>query len=85
MKRTNLFSGALLWVLMVVVTFSGCEKLELYEIDAPQDLQSKIDSIAAAREGRNTGDTTYIDIIKSIVGAEDNSSGWWADHSDYFA
>lgn len=51
---------------MVVVTFSGCEKLELYEIDAPQDLQSKIDSIAAAREGRNTGDTTYIDIIKSI-------------------
>ena len=84
MKRTNLFSGALLWVLMVVVTFSGCEKLELYEIDAPQDLQSKIDSIAAAREGRNTGDTTYIDIIKSIVGAEDNSSGWWADHSDYF-
>lgn len=61
----------------------GCEKLDIYSIDAPSDLQHRIDSIAAAKP--NTGDTTYITITTAIVGAEDNSSGWWTAFSDYFA
>jgi len=61
----------------------GCEKLDIYSIDAPSDLQHRIDSIAAAKP--NTGDTTYITITTPIVGAENNSSGWWSAFSDYFA
>ena len=58
-----------------------CEKLDLYTIDAPSDLQHRIDSIAAAKP--NTGDTTYITIATAIVGAEDNSAAWWTAFSDY--
>jgi len=60
----------------------GCEDLYIYSIDAPSDLQRRIDSIAAAKP--NTGDTTYLTVITSIVGPEDNSAGWWAYFSDYF-
>ncbi len=60
----------------------GCEKLDLYSINAPSDLQHRIDSIAAAKP--NTGDTTYINIATAIVGAEDNSAAWWTAFSDYF-
>lgn len=60
----------------------GCEELDNYSVNAPSDLQSRIDSIAAAKAG--TGDTTYLTIVTAIVGAEDNSSGWWTAFSDYF-
>ena len=60
----------------------GCEKLDVYSIKSPADLQHRIDSIAAAKP--NTGDTTYLTITTAIVGAEDNSSGWWTAFSDYF-
>ncbi len=62
----------------------GCEGLESYSIHAPSDLQARIDSIAAAKAGQNTGDTTYLNIATAIVGAEDNSSGWNTVFSDYF-
>lgn len=63
----------------------GCEEPEIYTIDAPDDLQARIDSIAAAKAGVDTGDTTFIDIATGIVGAEDNSAAWWTAFSDYFA
>ena len=69
----------------VLVAFGlvGCEEVDIYSIDAPSDLQSRIDSIAAAKP--DTGDTTYLTIATPIVGAEDNSTGWNGAHSDYFA
>lgn len=66
----------------------GCTKVDLYSVDAPADLQHKIDSIEAAKP--NTGDTTYLTIATPIVGAEDNTSPWNSDspwngaHSDFF-
>ena len=71
-------------VVLVAFSLVGCEELDIYSIEAPPDLQAKIDSIAAAKAGRDTGDTTYIDIATAIVGAEDNSTGWDGAHSDYF-
>lgn len=75
---------ALCAMALVVFSLVGCEEVEIYKIDAPADLQARIDSIAAAKAGVDTGDTTYIDINTAIVGAEDNSSGWWTAFSDYF-
>jgi len=63
----------------------GCEQLDIYSIDAPSDLQSRIDSIADEKAKHSTGDTTYLTIATAIVGPEDNSAGWWAYFSDYFA
>ena len=83
MKTTKLLKFALYFAILAAVGLVGCEKLDLYSIDAPSDLQSRIDSIAAAKP--NTGDTTYVTITTAIVGAENNSSGWWTTFSDYFS
>lgn len=84
MEITKLIWCALCATVLSAFVLSGCEELELYSIDAPSDLQSKIDSIAAAKAGEDTGDTTYLTITKAIVGAEDYSSGWGTVFSDYF-
>ena len=83
MKTTKLLKFALYFAILATIGLVGCEKLDLYSIDAPSDLQSRIDSIAAAKP--NTGDTTYVTITTAIVGAENNSSGWWTAFSDYFS
>ncbi len=83
MKKTKQMRCAFGAAVLAAFGLVGCEKLDIYSIDAPSDLQHRIDSIAAAKP--NTGDTTYITITTAIVGAEDNSSGWWTAFSDYFA
>jgi hypothetical protein len=83
MKTTKLMRCAFGAAVLAAFGLVGCEKLDIYSIDAPSDLQHRIDSIAAAKP--NTGDTTYITITTAIVGAENNSSGWWTAFSDYFS
>src|SRR5690554_3346189 len=85
MKTTKLIKYALFAAILASFALVGCEKIDTYSIDAPADLQSRIDSIAAAKASKDTGDTTYLDINTAIVGAEDFSSGWNAAHSDYFS
>lgn len=84
MKTTKLMRCALCAAVLAILSLVGCEKLDLYSIDAPDDLQSRIDSIAAANASKDTGDTIYLNIATAIVGPEDNSAGWWAHFSDYF-
>ncbi len=72
-------------IILVFLGLFGCEEgLDIYSVDAPSDLQAKIDSIAAAKAAVDTGDTTFIDIATAIVGAEDNSAPWFTAFSDYF-
>ncbi len=85
MKTTKLIRYALFAIVLIAVGFAGCEDATSYQIDAPIDLQNRIDSIAAAKASIDTGDTTYIDISTTIVGAEDNSAAWWTAFSDYFS
>jgi len=85
MKTTKLIRCALFAAVLAALGLVGCEKLDIYSIDAPSDLQSRIDSIAAEKAKQSTGDTTYLNIATPIVGAEDNSAGWWTAFSDYFA
>lgn len=83
MKITKLVWCALCAAVLAAFSLVGCEEIEIYSVPAPSDLQHKIDSIAAAKP--NTGDTTYLNIATALVGAEDNSAGWWSAFSDYFA
>jgi hypothetical protein len=85
MKTTKLIRCALCAAVLAAMSLVGCEKLDIYSIDAPSDLQDRIDSIAAANASKDTGDTTYLNIATAIVGPEDNTAGWWAHFSDYFA
>ena len=84
MKTTKFKTKAFYVLIFALLGLVGCEQLDFYSINAPSDLQSKIDSIANANKNQNTGDTTYLKINTAIVGAEDNSSGWWTAFSDYF-
>ncbi len=86
MKTAKLKWRALYAVVLVTFGLVSCEgNLDVYKIDAPSDLQDRIDSVAAAKAAIDTGDTTFVDISTAIVGAEDYSSGWWTAFSDYFA
>lgn len=75
---------ALCAVFLAALGLFGCEKVDIYSIDAPSDLQSRIDSITDANASINTGDTTYLDISTTVVGETDFSSEWWTVFSDYF-
>jgi len=85
MKISTLMWRAACVAVLVAFCLVGCEDPDNYNINAPSDLQARIDSIAAAKAGQNTGDTTYIDIATAIVGADDNSAAWWTAFSDYFS
>lgn len=82
MKITKLKKYAMFALTLVAFGLVACDTVDLYSIAAPSDLQSKIDSIAAAKP--NTGDTTYVTITTPIVGSEDNSAAWLTAFSDYF-
>ncbi|MDA3817806.1 MAG: hypothetical protein PF486_10550, partial [Prolixibacteraceae bacterium] len=84
MKTTKLIRCALCAAILALLGLVGCDQLDSYSIDAPSDLQSRIDSIAAAKASMDTGDTTYLPINTAIVGAEDYSSAWNTAFSDYF-
>lgn len=84
MKKTKLMGCALCATIFAVFIFIGCEKLDTYTINAPSDLQDRIDSIAAAEASTDTGDTTNIPITTALVGAEDFTNAWWTTFSDYF-
>lgn len=85
MKITRLIGCALSTAVLAAFCLVGCEDpLGIYNVNAPADLQHKIDSIANAKAGLDTGDTTYLNISTAIVGAEDNSAAWWTAFSDYF-
>ncbi len=83
-KTTKLMRCVLCAAILAALVLVGCEELDFYSIDAPSDLQSRIDSIAAEKAKMDTGDTTFLTISTAIVGPEDNSAGWWAYFSDYF-
>ena len=69
---------------VISLATGGCSRMEMYSVNEPAWLKSKVDSIAREKQKRQQGDTVVVDITKTIVGAEDFSSGWWADHSQYF-
>ena len=84
MKTAKLLLSALCAAAFVATLVSGCSEIDMFSVNAPADLQSRIDAIAEAKKNVDTGDTTYVDITKAIVGAEDNTTAWWGDHSQSF-
>lgn len=84
MKKISRLFLRLMGAAALAAAFSvSCSEITPFTIDAPEDLQDRIDAIAAERNVER-GDTTSITILATTVGAEDNSSGWWTEFSDYF-
>ena len=62
----------------------GCSDVSLYKIDAPDDLQARIDEIAERNKPVETDGKTPVVVTKFEIGASDYSTGWWGDHSQSF-
>lgn len=83
MKIKSLILKTLAVAAFVASVSVSCSEISFIDINPPADLQSKIDSIAEANK-RPESDTTWFTIATALVGAEDNSSAWWTEFSDYF-
>ena len=84
MKTRDLMLKALIATAFTAVVSVGCTGLEPYTIDAPDDLAEKIAAYKAEKEAGKSDDYEEIAITTAIVGAEDNTSGWWSEFSQYF-
>lgn len=84
MKSRKLLLGAMSAMLLASTMFVGCEEEDIYKVNAPSDLQDRIDAIAAEKDAANSGDTTNITLAVLTVGPKDNSAAWWTEFSDYF-
>lgn len=83
MKKSKLLPLAGMMLGFGVTALTGCDTYEQYIIDSPDDLQEKIDSIYDANN-KVEGDTITIPITVPNCGADDNSSTWWTEFSQYF-
>lgn len=83
MKTKKYLLGAFCVALFSV---AACAGLEPYTIDSPEDLPDKIAEYEAEKEAENQAptDAIPIEVNPAVVGAEDNSSGWWTTWSQYF-
>lgn len=84
MKTLDLMLRALSAIAAAAAVSMGCAGLEPYSVDAPTDLDEKIAEYEAEKKSSQTDDYTEITITTAIVGAEDNSSAWWTEFSQYF-
>ena len=84
MKTHYLMLKALSALAAIAAVSMGCQGLEPYEVNAPADLADKIAEYQAEKQANQSDDYTEITITTAIAGAEDNSSGWWTEFSQYF-
>ena len=84
MKTRDLMLKAIFATAFTAAVTVGCTGLEPYTIDAPDDLAEKIAAYKAEKEAGKSDDYEEIAITTAIVGAEDNTSGWWSEFSQYF-
>lgn len=67
----------------LALAFSACSEISFYEIDAPEDLEDRIEA-AKPEPGPGGEDVEELVIATPTVGADDCSSAWWTAFSDYF-
>ncbi len=84
MKALKMMLKAICAVVFAATVSLGCSGLEPYVVDAPDDLADKIAEYQEEKAKKQTDDYTEIDITATLVGAEDNSSAWWTEFSQYF-
>jgi hypothetical protein len=84
MKTRDLMLKAIFATAFTAAVTVGCTGLEPYTIDAPDDLAEKIAAYKAEKEAGKSDDYEEITITTALVGAEDNTSGWWSEFSQYF-
>lgn len=66
-------------------SFVGCDEDDTFDINSPEWLSSRVDSIAAAKNNNANSDTTIIEVSSTTIGTTDNATGWWGAFTDFIA
>ena len=85
MKYLNKIATVFCSAALGLMTLTSCEGGDLYSINAPDWMASKIDSIANAKnQGGEEEEIEGMHEDVYTVGATDYSTGWWAVFSKYY-
>jgi len=90
--KTNIYNkvvaGVFSYLLLLTSFFfmTSCEGGDLFNIDSPDWISSKADSIAAEKAKNQGGEDVIEGLEEDVytVGATDYSTGWWAVFSKYY-
>lgn len=84
MKYINQLLSFFLLAFTTLLILPSCEGGSLYNIDSPDWISEKIDSINRLKQG--TGEEVLVGMKEDVYsfGARDFSSGWWQQFSKYY-
>jgi len=84
MKYINQLLSFFLLAFTTLLILPSCEGGTLYNIDSPDWISEKIDSINRLKQG--TGEEVLVGMKEDVYsfGARDFSSGWWQQFSKYY-
>lgn len=83
MRHLNKLASVFFTVALGVMALTSCEGGDLYNVNSPDWLAEKIDSIAA-QKGSGEEEIEGMEEDVYTVGAPDYSTGWWAVFSKYY-
>ena len=84
MKYIHQIKSVIFLAVMGLLTLTGCEGGDLYNVDAPDWISQKIDSINKSKQ--NTGEDVLVGMQEDVysIGAKDFTSGFWQQFSKYY-
>ena len=84
MKYIHQIKSVIFLAIMGLLTLTGCEGGDLYNVDAPDWISQKIDSINKSKQ--DTGEEVLVGMQEDVysVGAKDFTSGFWQQFSKYY-
>ncbi len=83
MRNLNKIASVFCVAALGLLTLTGCEGADMYNIGAPDWISAKADSIKQSKQGGEEELTGMMEDVYT-VGATDYSTGWWAAFSKYY-
>ena len=84
MKYLNKIATAFCSAALGLMVLTSCEGGDLYGIDSPDWISSKVDSINEANKGKGEEVIEGLEEDVYTIGATDYSTGWWAQFTKYY-
>ena len=83
MRNLNIFAS-LFGAATLGLTLTGCEGGDLYNLESPDWIAEKVDSIANSKSNEPEEELEGMEEDVYTIGATDFSTGWWAVFSKYY-
>lgn len=85
MRHLNKLASVFCVAAMGLTAMTGCEGSDMFSVNSPDWISSKIDSINNANNSKNT-EEELVGMNEDVytIGATDFSAGWWSAFSKYY-